>query len=281
MYLGCFQSNGALHRMDYADFAAIAFDIGYVTLDVPVLNDAAVKVARSLDMALHATGSLTPPDLSTESDQQAALTRQVTDAIDWASGHGIGVITHLLGKDMSLSGDDNIAVFKDLYTPIAAHAESRNVRLAFENWPRNGTMLATTPEMWHAMFSAVPSPALGLCYDPSHFVWQGIEWIQPIRDFADRIYHAHAKDTEILLDGRNAFGIYGRQLNGTGQSQWWRYRLPGYGEVNWFHFLDELFQAGYDQALSVEHEDRVWASTQEAAVRGLRLAHQFLKPFIA
>ena len=281
MYLGCFQSNRALHRMEYAAFAASASDIGYVTLDVPVLNDAAVEAARDLDMTLHATGALVPPDLSADSNQQAELSRQVTKAIDWASGHGIGVITHLVGKDMSLSGDDNIAVFKELYTPITAHAEARNVRLAFENWPRNGTMLATTPEMWDAMFNAVPSPALGLCYDPSHLVWQGIEWIQPIRDFADRIYHAHAKDTEILLDGRNAFGIYGRQLSDTKQNQWWRYRLPGYGEVNWFHYLDELFQAGYDEALSVEHEDEVWAADADTAVRGLQLSHQFLRPFIA
>ena len=281
MYLGCFQSNRALHRMDYAAFAASAADIGYVTLDVPILNDAAVESARDLDMTLHATGAVTPPDLSADSDPQTDLSRQVTEAIDWASGHGIGVITHLLGKDMSLSGDDNIAVFKELYTPIAAHAEARNVRLAFENWPRNGTMLATTPEMWDAMFNAVPSPALGLCYDPSHLVWQGIDWIQPIRDFADRIYHTHAKDTEILRDGRNAFGIYGRQLSGTRQNQWWRYRLPGYGEVNWYHYLDELFQAGYDEALSVEHEDGVWAADADTAVRGLQLSHQFLRPFIA
>ncbi len=281
MYLGCFQSNRALHRMEYAAFAAGASDIGYVTLDVPVLNDAAVAAARDLDMTLHATGALVPPDLSADRHQQAELSRQVTEAIDWASGHGIGVITHLVGKDMSLSGDDNIAVFQELYTPIAAHAETRNVRLAFENWPRNGTMLATTPEMWDAMFNAVPSPALGLCYDPSHLVWQGIEWIQPIRDFADRIYHAHAKDTEILLDGRNAFGIYGRQLSDTQQNQWWRYRLPGYGEVNWFHYLDALFQAGYDEALSVEHEDEVWAADADTAVRGLQLSHQFLRPFIA
>ena len=122
------------------------------------------------------------------------------------------MITHLIGRDMSVSADENIALFAEVYTPIAAHAEAKGVRLAFENWPRNGTMLAITPELWDAMFTAVPSPALGLCYDPSHFYWLGIDYIQPIWDFRDRIYHAHAKDTEILESGRNLFGIYGRQL---------------------------------------------------------------------
>lgn len=280
MYLGCFQSNRSLHRMEFGRFAQAASDLGYSTVDVPALNDEAAAICRRLGFRLYASGAVVPGDLSRDVQAQESLVQKLTEAIDWAHGHDIGIITHLVGKDMTLSGDENIAIFQDLYTPVAAHAETRHVRLAFENWPRNGTMLATTPEMWDAMFEAVPSPALGLCYDPSHFHWQGIDYIQPIRDFADRIYHAHAKDTEILEDGRNAFGIYGRQLTRTASAQWWRYRLPGYGAINWYHYLDELFQAGYDAALSVEHEDDVWAATEELALRGLQLSQQFLQPFI-
>lgn len=102
-----------------------------------------------------------------------------------------------------------------LFTFLAVHAEKQDVKLAFENWPRNNTMFGATPETWDAMFNAVPSPALGLCYDPSHLLWQGIEYIQPIWDFRDRIYHAHAKDTEILAAGRDRYGIFGRQLSAT------------------------------------------------------------------
>ncbi len=280
MYLGCFQSNRPLHQMEYARFAQTAVDIGYATVDIPPLNDDAVATCQRLGFRFYAAGAVIPPDLSRDEARQTAIVEQLTQAIDWAQRNGIKVITHLIGKDMTLSGDENLAVFKDVYTPVAAHAEANSVRLAFENWPRNGTMLATTPEMWDGMFTAVPSPALGLCYDPSHFYWQGIDHIQPIRDFADRIYHAHAKDTEMLDAGLNAYGIYGRQLAQTPHAQWWRYRLPGYGAVNWYQYLDELFQAGYDEALSVEHEDSVWAGSEEEAVRGLQLSHQFLTPFI-
>ena len=280
MYLGCFQSNRPLHQMEYEKFAQAASDFGYVTVDVPILNDAAVATAKGLGLRLYASGAVVPPDLSRDEGQQEMLTEFMLRAIDWGHTHGVRVLTHLVGKDTSLSGDDNIAVFRELYTPIAAHAEACGVQLAFENWPRNGTMLATTPEMWDAMFNAVPSPALGLCYDPSHFYWQGIDYIQPIRDFRDRIYHAHAKDTEILMEGRNAFGIYGRQLGHTVPAQWWRYRLPGYGAVNWHQYLDELYQAGYNEALSVEHEDPVWATDEAGALRGLQLSRQFLEPFV-
>jgi sugar phosphate isomerase/epimerase len=192
----------------------------------------------------------------------------------------VPTLTTLIGKAPELSGDENIAIFQDLFTPLAAHAERRGVKFAFENWPRSGTMLATTPELWDAMFTAVPSPALGLCYDPSHFYWQGIEYIQPIYDFRERIFHAHAKDTEILEAGRNRFGIYGRQLAATKEQDWWRYRLPGYGGVNWYRYLDALAQIGYDEVLSVEHEDPVWSDTPQSALRGLRMAKAYLAPLL-
>ncbi len=280
MFLGCFQSNRPLHQMEFSRFAQAAADLGYASVDVPALNDQAVTMCKDLGLKIFASGAVIPPDLSRDDERQAAITAQMNEAIAWAHRHGIEVITHLIGKDMTLSGDDNIAVFKTIYTPLAALAESRNVKVAFENWPRNGTMLATTPEMWDAMFEAVPSPALGLCYDPSHFHWQGIDCIQPIRDFGARIYHAHAKDTEMLSDGQNAYGLYGRQLSRTPHAQWWRYRLPGYGAVDWFRYLDELFQTGYNQALSVEHEDPLWTQSEASALRGLQLSRQFLAPFL-
>ncbi len=280
MFLGCFQSNRPLRQMAFDDFARAAVDLGYASIDVPALNDQAVSTCRDLGMKIFASGAVIPPDLSKDGKKQAELTAKLYEVITWAHKHGIEVVTHLVGKDMTLSGDENVAIFKELYTPIAAQAESKNVKFAFENWPRNGTMLATTPEMWDAMFAAVPSPALGLCYDPSHFYWQGIDYIQPIRDFGDRIYHAHAKDTEMLSAGQNAFGIYGKQLSRTTQAQWWRYRLPGYGAVDWFRYLDELFQTGYNQALSVEHEDSLWAQSEEKALRGLQVSKQFLDPFL-
>lgn len=281
MKLGCFQSNRGLRQMEFADFAQAVADLGYDSIDVPPLNDAAVALCRELGLTIFATGAVVPADLSPDPDRQAQIIQTMTQAIDWAAANGVGVITHLIGRDVSRNGDDNLAIFKEVYTPIAAHGEAAGVRLAFENWPRNGTMLAISPELWAGMFNAVPSPTLGLCYDPSHFFWLGIDYIDPIREFGQRIYHAHAKDTEILTPGRNRFGIYGRQLSSTAESSWWRYRLPGYGAVNWHSYLDTLYQVGYNGVISVEHEDPVWDSTSELALRGLKLSKQFLDPFLA
>ena len=91
-----------------------------------------------------------------------------------------------------------------------------------------------------------------------------------------RIYHAHAKDTEFVAAGQNRYGLYGAQLAQTAPREWWRYRLPGYGVVDWRRYLDALYQVGYNGVLSVEHEDPEWSATPEQAVRGPKLATNFL-----
>lgn len=280
MQIGCFQSNRGLASMEYADFVVQAAALGYAAFDVPLHNPDAAGIVRSHGAHIHATSAVIPPDLSRDIDTQEEIVETMRAAIDAAAAQDIHVITHLIGRDMSISADENIAIFRDLYTVIAAHAEEKDVRLAFENWPRNGTMLAITPELWDAMFTAVPSPALGLCYDPSHFYWLGIDYIAPIFEFADRIYHAHAKDTEIIAAGRDRYGIYGRQLEATTPQEWWRYRLPGYGVVDWPRYLDALYQVGYDGVMSVEHEDPIWSATPERALQGLKLAKAFLDPLL-
>jgi sugar phosphate isomerase/epimerase len=280
MKLGCFQSNQGLQALDFSVFIQKAAQLGYEAIDIPLNVPDAASAVRKLGMQVHSIGALVLPDLSTDGARQEESARRAMAAVDSAAQQQVPTITTLIGRAPGLNGDENIAIFRDLFTPLAAHAESRGVRFAFENWPRNGTMLSTTPELWDAMFNAVPSPALGLCYDPSHFYWQGIEYIQPIYDFGDRIVHAHAKDTEILEGARNRYGIYGRQMSSTYEAEWWRYRLPGYGGVNWHRYLDALVQVGYDAVLSVEHEDPVWSDTPELALRGLRLAQAYLAPML-
>ncbi len=281
MQLACFQSNRGLQQMDYAQFIQSVQSLGYTAVDVPLTVSAAAAHCRLLGLNVGAAGPLVPSDLSADSARQEEIVNEVNTTVDSLAEQEIPVLVILIGRDVNRNGDENIALYKDVFTPIAKHAEAKGVRLAFENWPRNGTMLAITPELWDGMFNAVPSDAIGLCYDPSHLYWMGIEYIQPIWDFKDRIYHTHAKDTEILTSGQNYFGIYGRQLSESEPRDWWRYRLPGYGAVDWTRYLDTLYQIGYDGILSVEHEDPVWADTPEQAVRGLQLAQQFLQPLLA
>ena len=162
MKLGCFQSNGALKGMDYPAFVPANADLGYPAADIPLTFGDAAEQIRAHNMAVHSAGPLFLPDMSADNGQQEQIARITRESIDSASTQGVPTITALIGRDMSLNGDENIAIYKELFTPLAAYAESKDVKLAFENWPRNGTMLATTPVLWDDMFEAVPSPAIGL-----------------------------------------------------------------------------------------------------------------------
>lgn len=148
---------------------------------------------------------------------------------------------------------DNLRIFKEVYEPLADYAGERGVRIAFETAGRGGGEgnLAHAPELWDAMFTAVPSPALGLSFDPSHLVWLGIpNATDLIRAYGSRIYHVDAKDAEILRARLHRQGILG--------SGWWRYRLPGLGELDWRAILAALVEIGYDDVVSIENEDPVF-----------------------
>lgn len=145
---------------------------------------------------------------------------------------------------------ENLRLFREIYGPLARHAEDRGVRIAFETAPRGGGEgnLAHAPELWDRLFDAVPSPALGLSFDPSHLLWLHVPDIPGvIRRYGTRIYHFDGKDAEILPDRLAAQGILG---NG-----WWRYRLPGCGGLDWGAILAALRDIGYTGALDIENED--------------------------
>jgi sugar phosphate isomerase/epimerase len=146
--------------------------------------------------------------------------------------------------------DENLQLFKEVYTPLADYAGERGVRIAFETAARGGGQgnLAHAPALWDMLFDAAPSPALGLSFDPSHLVWLHVPNIPDVvRRYGARIFHVDGKDTEILRGKLAEQGILG---NG-----WWRYRLPGCGDLDWRPILSALRDVGYTGALDIENED--------------------------
>ena len=131
------------------------------------------------------------------------------------------------------------------------------------------------PFMWDEMFSRIPDKNFGLNLDPSHLHWLGIDYIKAVKDYKDRIFHAHAKDTEILSDN-----IYNLSIAMTQHGGWWRYRMPGLGEIDWGRFISALQEHGYDYALSIEHEDPIWSGSEEKIKQGLRLGIKHLRRFV-
>ena len=198
--------------------------------------------------------------------------------IQFCTELGVGVITALTQCDPAKGLDENVADWAAVFSKVAPVAEDAGIKIAFENWPGLrgdfppvGTInFAFNPTAWEKMFEKVSSPALGLEFDPSHLVWQGIDWAAQLRHWMARVHHVHAKDTEIFKDRLEARGFF--------SSGWWRYRLPGYGCVDWHKLTSILKEKGYKGAICLEHEDGIFLG--ERRVEGLEKAYATLKPLV-
>jgi sugar phosphate isomerase/epimerase len=270
-----------LRRLPYEDNIRWLADVGYAAVDPPVLEPRAGDIARryGLEPGCASVGGGVVG--TNDADAQATLRTQITEAIAWAAGEGIGCLMVPHGRDTTIPTTEQLEGFKQVYGPTADEAERRGVYLTVENWPNNGKNLMFSPETWQAVFDAVPSAHFGLCFDPSHLVWLGIDYLKAARAFATRIKYVHGKDTELIVEGRDQYGIYGRQFDASpGTGRWWRYRLPGWGVVDWPAFLTVLYDTGYDHIVAIEHEDPVWRGSEERFKRGLVLAHKYLSQYL-
>ena len=214
-----------------------------------------------------------------------AIGTPATEAIDYyaraialATQLGAGVVSGITGRDNALSLDDNLTLFAERFGPITDLAASAGVRIALEPWPGRvtgygqyrWTNLAVSPVMYDRIFALVPHPALGIEFDPSHYAWQGMDYLAIARDYGARIHHCHA--TDLVLDEALL------KRGGVHASGWWRPCLPGLGQIDWPLVFDALAAGGYDGDLAVEHLDAAFKG--ERWEEGLDLALKTLRPFV-
>ena len=192
------------------------------------------------------------------------------------------IVGSFVGADQATSAHENMERFPGVWQPIVTYARERGIKIAIENcpmlwhdtWP-GGQNVAYSPAIWKQMFEAVPDDNFGLNLDPSHLIWQFIDEVRVVKDFADRIFHVHAKDMEIDRELLYQGGVL------TAGVGWAIPRLPGLGEVRWGPFMSALYSSGYDYVISVEHEDRAFEATEDLVKRGFCLTRDVLKPLIA
>lgn len=214
-----------------------------------------------------------------------AVSESYEKAIDLAAATGVGVLSTIVVRtDPQKTVADNIPAFKETFGPLLKLAGDKGVKIAVENWPAfrgypwAGKAMAYSPQAWDLLFDAAGTETLGLEFDPSHLYWQGIDHIAALRKYKSRVYHVHAKDTEIFHDIRNHIGIFGTD-------GWWTYRIPGLGEIDWRPFINELHTIGYRGGVCIEHEDTrfaAWKKNEDPAKfeQGLRIGLATLRPLI-
>lgn len=211
-------------------------------------------------------------------DSPEAILKAYECVFGLAEALGVHVVASMAGFDVQRDWDANVQLFADRFGPIAQVAEQRGIVIALENWmsvhgrlPFKPVNFGGSPDTWDALFHAVSSKALGLEFDPSHLYWQGIDHMRALREYKDRVYHVHAKDTEMLPERRYRGGING---------DYFRFRIPGYGEINWATFISLLNEIGYTGGVAIEHEDPVYWGERfdEGLVRGLQVLHPLIHP---
>jgi sugar phosphate isomerase/epimerase len=182
------------------------------------------------------------------------------------------------GRPLAQQVDEIVRVYNDKYFALC---QRNNVRILWEPWA-GGPNIATGPVGWEALFKAFGnSDHVGLQFDPSHLVWQFMDPVAAAREFADKIYDVHLKDTEILWHVLKRTGI-----QPPNNATWWRFRVPGQGSVDWKGFFAVLADAGYSGAMNIENEDEFYypayshGDFTEQYKRGFRVAHEFLKTLV-
>ncbi|HVC88965.1 MAG TPA: sugar phosphate isomerase/epimerase [Gaiellaceae bacterium] len=223
-----------------------------------------------------------PNNLHPDDAHRAAVNGHLRKVIDAAARLGVTTVGTFVGNDKDRPLPENLDRFKKVWPDIVGYAGERDVQIAIENcpmifsydeWPGGGN-LAWSPAIWDEMFSIIPDENFGLNLDPSHLVWLMIDYERAVYDFADRIFHTHAKDLEIHRDGLYRHGSF------SGGIGWQVPRLPGLGEVDWSRYIAALYAVGYDSVISVEHEDRSFEGDVELVKRGFLIARDALRPYV-
>ncbi|EIV96316.1 sugar phosphate isomerase/epimerase [Frankia sp. QA3] len=211
---------------------------------------------------------------------------QVRWCVDAAKSLEVPYVNTFIGRDVTLSEEDNLKLAERVLPPLADYADRHGVTLTTENcpmgsWHPDGYLgnLAHSPQLWRW---AAEKLGFRLNYDPSHLLVLGIDPVLALRENLGLVAHVQAKDTEIDALARARQGIHGlvRRADEPAKPGWWRYRVPGRGDLDWRRIIDVLDEGGYDGAVVVEHEDPVWSGSVERVERGLRVAYGTLRPLV-
>jgi sugar phosphate isomerase/epimerase len=258
---------------------------GVTHLDATDLSADGLKRVQDLvamhEVAISGLGYY-PNPLSADPAEGELAIAHLRRVIDAAAALGVGVVNSFVGRDPALSVDANWPRFLEVWLPLVAHAEARGVRIGIENcpmlftsdeWP-GGKNLATSPAIWRRMFADIPSPSFGLNYDPSHMIWQQMDYLAPLYEFRDRLVHVHAKDARIDRAALDAHGVLSYP------KLWHTPKLPGMGDVRWGAFLGALAEVGYDGHVAIEVEDRAFEGSLEKRRESLTISRRHLIQFM-
>lgn len=258
---------------------------GVTHIDVAGFDAAAAErvqaLTRRTGVSISALGYY-PNPLAPDPAEREAYHTHLRAVIDAARLLGLSTVNTFVGRDPARSIDDNWPLFREVWPPLVRYAAERGINIGIENcpmlftkdeWP-GGKNLAISPAIWRRMFEEIPDANFGLNYDPSHMIWQQMDEVRPIEEFAPRLFHVHAKDVRLDRRRLDEVGILAVPL------AYHTPKLPGLGHVRWGAFFAALTDVGYKGAVCVEVEDRAYEGSLEDRKRALRQSATYLRQFM-
>ena len=215
-------------------------------------------------------------------EKRASVVEHLKNVIKASGKLGVNMVTTFIGRDQTKTVEENLELVKEVWPPIIKLAEECGVKVAIENcpmlfgpdqWP-GGQNLMTTPVIWRKVFDILQSDNLGINYDPSHFVWQMIDYIKPIYEFKDKIFHVHYKDIKVYRDRLEQCGSMAYPLD------YMSPKLPGLGDVDWGKYVSALTDIRFDGCTCIEVEDKAFEGTKEKVEQSLVLSQRYLRQFV-
>ena len=223
-----------------------------------------------------------PNTMDPDPEKRGAAIAHLNALIKASARLGVGMVTTFIGNDQHKTVEENIELFREIWPPIIRLAEENNVKIAIENcpmlfgpdqWP-GGQNLMHTPVIFRKLFEIIPSANFGLNFDPSHYIWQGLDYIKTIYDFKDRIFHVHFKDIKLYPEKLKECGVMAYPLD------YMSPKIPGLGDVDWGAFVSALNDIRYDGDAVIEVEDKAFEGCNEDVLKSIRLSKHYLDNFI-
>lgn len=258
---------------------------GVTHIDIEALTEekmnACLTYAAQKGVAISALGYY-PNPLDANKEAADVAVNHILKLIDVSAAMGVNMVTTFIGKDKTKTVEENLERYEAVWTPIVRHAEEKGVRIAIENcpmyysadeWP-GGNNLACAPYIWRQMFERTPSPNLGLNFDPSHPYLMGADYIKPLYEFRDKIFHVHFKDIKIYEDKLNEYGVFAYP------GLWHAPKLPGLGGINFGAFCSALRDIRYTGPACIEVEDRAFEACEADVKAGIEQSYRFMRQYM-
>ena len=240
-----------------------------------------VDYATSKGVSISSLGYY-PNPMDADLEKRKVYIDHIYKLIDLSKLMGVNRVTTFIGRNLSVDFETNIEEMVVVWTPIIKYAYEQGVQICIENcpmyytrdeWP-GGTNLACSPYVWRTMFERIPYDNFGLNYDPSHMLLQGADYIRPIYEFKDRIYHVHIKDIKMYPDKIYEYGMFGYP------SKFHSPKVPGLGDLNWGAFMSALYDVRFDGPVCIEIEDKAFEGSKERVLDSVTLCYRYMRQFI-